>query len=234
MTERWQPYWDWLRLVCPNDWIISFNYDLLVETLLKASTKPLGKARKKNFEQEPIVVLAPTDEAPSFPGRAKMLKLHGSVDWKRTSVGYVQTENGRFALTCADEEIGIASPGSNKLLESNDGLKPLWTLADAALRQCDAIVLLGYRFPPSDAHARRTIVSALAAHSDKKHHRNAHVVLMNNSPEAGRTAGILEYAMKRSGRGERSSGYAHGYQIFKQPLSVEDFLTVVERGQLFA
>jgi hypothetical protein len=163
-----------------------------------------------------------------------MLKLHGSVDWKRTSVGYVQTTEPRFALQCDDEEIGIASPGSNKLHESNDGLKPLWTLATEALRQADGVMLLGYRFPPSDAHARRTIVNAIATHSDPNRHLNAHVVLKNNSTDASRTASILEYAMRRSGRERKSPPYANGYRVTMQPMSVEDLLTVVKRDQLFA
>ena len=223
--EVWQPYWDWLRLVTVNDWIITFNYDLLVETLqAEAATQEITTVAPH--------ILKPEADTP-WPKVANVLKLHGSVDWKRTAESYSLTNDRHFALTCDDQEIGIASPGSNKLRESKGGLANLWKHASKALQNSDAIVFLGYRFPPTDAHARRTFVNALAKGAESKRHVSAHVVLKENSLDVGRTSQILHYAFKRGGRQNLPPPRGIGYQVIAQPLSVEDFLTVMSREQLF-
>jgi hypothetical protein len=227
--ERWQPYWDWIRLVKAEDTIITFNYDLLVERLLEE-----GPKQTPNVETARIEVLGPSEEP--NPDCAPVLKLHGSVNWRRAPSGYEVTRDPHFAINCADKELAILSPGSVKLRESKGGLKKLWDRAVEGLKQADAIVLLGYRFPPSDAYARRTLLSAIA---DTKNETApvlvTRIVLGPNSEHADRTAQMVRYAYERTGRTPADT-FPTGKDKFNvrvQHMYTQDFLSVVKRDQLF-
>jgi hypothetical protein len=226
-TERWQPYWDWIRLVKPEDTIITFNYDLVVERLLAE-----GPNQQPNVPTGRIQLLGPGVEAE--PDCAPVLKLHGSVDWRRTESGYDVTQDHLFAIKCSDKELAILSPGSVKLRESQDGLKRLWNRAISAVKAADSIVFLGYRFPESDAYSRRTFVRAIADTSNTADRVAAWIALGPNSKNAPRTAEILRYAYQRTGRTEAPSNKtSQTFRVGVLPFYVQDLMSVVNRDQLF-
>jgi hypothetical protein len=176
VSERWDPYVRWKNelLHCDDTvhTVITFNYDRLLEVL------GLG----------PSVVLP--ELAAGSSGLIRVLKLHGSVDWKRTKSGYeqVQTMPGYFHLTCSDDELAIAPPGPGKKELSNAGLRPLWDLALAELGVADAIFFVGYRFPPTDALARRELLGALNPRAD------LHIVLgPKDSDDVVRLRELLQF-----------------------------------------
>ena len=69
--QQWQLYEDFARRLEPTDVVITFNYDLILETSLKRIGKPF---RLFPFRQREGGSVGPEKEI-------VILKLHGSIDW---------------------------------------------------------------------------------------------------------------------------------------------------------
>jgi SIR2-like protein len=227
-TEKWQPYRRWATTVARGDVVITFNYDLVVERL--------GKNPKLHPGNKFNVLLPPANSFP--PDHVTVLKLHGSVNWRRTETDVTAVEDDYFALGCKEEEMTIATPGPSKFSNSAGGpLESLWVAAKSALRTADAIVFVGYRFPPTDSAARRNLIEAIAANDQP--HLHLHTVLGENTNNADtmRLKAMLEQAMRRKGR--RLTGTyitplddARPYSMTNWPLRAEDFLDLYQPHQL--
>ena len=220
--ERWQPFIDWAGALTDDDTVITFNYDRVIE---------MCQARRT------MVILPGSDQM----GEAKaakccpILKLHGSVDWAKPvgTGGAVRREGPTFVISAPDDAIAIATPGPTKRKTAQE-FRDLWKHAKNALSAADAIVFIGYRFPPSDAEARHELLSAIGNSTVKD--LTVHVVLGLPGPDAARLEALLGFAC-RSGRAAREGMYSDGargnYAIRTQPLYGQDFLSVVQRAHLF-
>ncbi len=216
-SERWSPYQRWLHevFVWREDTVVTFNYDLVLETLAAS------QRRRESFQYRA-----------GEPGCSLLLKLHGSVNWGLRGSQAVETNAGvRYALTCDDDQLAIAGPGPGKQRLSSGLFEWCWTEALAALEKAAAIVFVGYRFPPTDAEAREKLFGAI--HKNKDQQQLAiHTVLGPNtsSDDSRRLRGLLEHAMAgvRNPRG----GGGLGYSLVQQPLWAEDFLSVVNRSSI--
>ncbi len=195
--EIWHPYRKWASSLDPQwDTVISFNYDRVLEELAadhKSKLKillPCECPKVPDDQTKP-----PLDVVP-------VLKLHGSVDWKKNdSEEIVQ---GDWKAILADENASpfIAAPGRSKQDAVEEQLVPLWEQAKRALKEAQALVVLGYGFPTTDTKARTEIQTAFAAQPivlDTT--RRIDVVLGpdTNRPEARRVESLLEtFAPNRS------------------------------------
>jgi hypothetical protein len=228
--ERWGPYQHWAEyLVGERDHVVTFNYDLVLEHLC-TKTQRMG-------------VVLPNDPG-SGQHNTRILKLHGSVSWQRTAPGRFQAHGLEHFICCRciPADLAIATPGRTKAEHAKD-FSELWTLAKNAIRDADAVVFLGYRFPPSDAEARSEILSAIAR--NKKRYLPVHTVLGPDvqSADSARLRGLLRHSLGvRKQLSKYPVGYADPsreasedlYDLEQQPLFVEDFLSVVERDAIFA
>jgi hypothetical protein len=200
--EPWGPYKRWAtHLVEDRDHIITFNYDVVLEHLCTTTSRM-------------AVVLPNTPD--SGQENARILKLHGSVNWQRIAPGLFEARGLDHCICCRciPADLAIATPGRTKAEHAKDFSK-LWTLAENALRDADAVVFLGYRFPPSDAEARARILEAIRGKT-----RYTHTVLGPDvrSADSARLSALLDHV---------------GMVIRQQPLYVEDFLSVATRESLF-
>jgi hypothetical protein len=229
--EKWDPYRSWAEQLGANDTILTFNYDRVLEML--------GS----------IDIIPPDSSGlPIASQRAQVLKLHGSVDWKRVkgpeAVTRFEVTNDRmFALTCEGEEIGMATPGPSKR-EVTEDLGALWSLACKRLHEADAIVFVGYRFPPTDAEARGRLLGAIENNHDgySGHHLKLHIVLGPDlgHPDVVGLEGLLHAVLLRNGRVNVEEARRVGsnvsnmraYGVIRQPLWAEDFFTVWSPSQL--
>ena len=137
--EEWQPFQRWAKQRGKNDTIITFNYDRVLERLSEST-------------QYVMVEVPGGDHNLASDARcARVLKLHGSVDWKREGPRKFSVQVGKpsFVVGAEDHELAIATPGPGKLSLSNE-LDDLWKLAEKALSEAERVVLLGYRFPETD------------------------------------------------------------------------------------
>jgi len=201
-TERWGPYQRWMHgLVQSGDSIITFNYDLVLELLCR-------KLAHVNVQLP----------GPRTVHGVPVLKLHGSVNWRRIGTDRFEAQGLESAHCCRCEssELAIATPGRTKR-EISWEFDSLWAMAAKAIRNAEAVVFLGYRFPPSDAMARGEILGALKQNQTTL---PIHTVLGPdvNSADSARLQGLLRHV-----------GIS---RIHQQPLYVEDFLGVVARENI--
>lgn len=145
-SERWEPYRVWRDELMSDanvHTVVTFNYDLVLETL--------------GFQNWVTLPHAATGEA------SCLLKLHGSVNWKKGLNGErISIESDpHFVATCTDEQLAIAPPGPSKATIVKEEFEELWKLAERRLQQATAVFFVGYRFPPTDSTARRRILRAI-------------------------------------------------------------------------
>jgi hypothetical protein len=194
-SERWAPYRDWSQRVFTatspskggdRHLIVTFNYDTVLEKLGFQD----GVRLPRQSSDKPI------------------LKLHGSVNWKRAKAGHFTHETDEhFAASCPIEELAIAPPGPDKVGVA-DEFDDLWKAATTALGSADAVVFIGYRFPQTDAQARDKILSALSSRTIPMH-----VVLGSDlhSVDAQRLRGLLVSNTPRT-------------PVVMHPLFAQDFM----------
>jgi hypothetical protein len=224
--EQWEPYRDWVESLAPIDTVITFNYDRVIEMLRDTDDRRVAILTPAGLNGDPGL----------FRDHCAVLKLHGSVDWRRRKVdaSYLaeETNDPHFALKCEDEEIAIATPGPSKRAASKE-LGALWSKAQVALANADAIVFVGYRFPETDAHARKTLLEAIREnHRDQEtHHLAIHVVLGGHPQHTSRLAALMQNVCGRN----RDAGLSAGrsFRVHEHPLFAQDFFTALNRSGLF-
>ncbi len=236
VMERWEPYREWISQLQPQDTVLTFNYDLVIERLLEKYPKFDASDRARVLLPSEINEAgAPNDQTPM----ANVLKLHGSVDWRMGGRGAVSRVDVKEALS-PGRIVGIASPGMTKASLVQAPFEPLWRMAVLELGSADVIVFVGYRFPETDAIAKRRLLNAI------KNRRSRtplaiHAVLGPNKhhPALARLEGMLEWALKRGfefvGSGppyDQFSGTATPARLFVQPMYAEDFMAVFDRAEL--
>lgn len=187
--ERWLPYKKWISSLTVGDTLITFNYDLAVETLFK--TNP-GNPVKLN-------VVVP-GELPS-PDHVNLIKLHGSVNWSTGHDGEDWNSNLLKTLSHAERSVLILAPGPAKSADSNSA--KLWGHATKAIWESQSIYFVGYRFPESDVYAQQQMGAVLRKQPMLGHHSKRQVGIVLgpeiNSPTIKRTESILS---SMSGRNE--------------------------------
>jgi hypothetical protein len=201
-SERWEPFRRWRDLIraASVDYrhtIITFNYDRVLEKL--------------GFGD---LVLLP-HQAVTLGDL--VLKLHGSVDWKRTGKTFERLEDEHFAATCDDEELAIAPPGPAKARMTED-LEALWKEAERRLGEASAVCFVGYRFPPTDSTARTRLLRAIPNNGFQ---RQVHVVL---GPDVRHSDVLRLEGLLVSRVGER--------RVKLHPMFTQDFLSVFELHHL--
>jgi hypothetical protein len=228
--ERWEPYIEWSKALCERDAIITFNWDLVLESLAtddESKIKPAGFVLPVGYEQsEPPTAVCP------------ILKMHGSVDWfdgvqplRLSSSAATYSDRAMDHLTKRQRVPIIGMPGPEKFEFTKSRLKPIWDKAKEVLALADVVVFLGYRFPPSDPNALRTVLKVLREDNRRPLVR-VYTVL---GPRTGdehtvRMEKLLDRTFRSAGRkksGESDAYRSPLFEIRSEPLFVEDFLTVM-------
>lgn len=167
--ELWLPYREWVGSLDPDsDVILTFNYDRVVELVAGATEAP---------------IFLPTPTVKKRKGTIPLLKLHGSVDWRLRED---PSDNSQLVLDAhripeneilksPDDVPAIAPPGGSKARFVARHLQFLWDAAEAALRDADQLIVVGYSFPDTDPGVAHRFLSVLAEGSTR--HRQAHIVL---------------------------------------------------------
>ncbi len=159
--ESWGAYHSWVTKLQETGaihTILTFNYDLVLEKLkIWTPITRFGEGQE------------PHDRPEGGQTKVGGLKLHGSVDWRKSGASnrYEKAPDTWALSRCDPKDIAIAPPGPSKR-ECVDGpLKALWQVGLDVIRNADSIVFVGYRFPPSDAEARSKILDAIRCNKAK-------------------------------------------------------------------
>ncbi|MFZ0035918.1 MAG: hypothetical protein WAK91_00755 [Candidatus Acidiferrales bacterium] len=146
-----------------GDSIVTFNYDMLIEESFRNADlwTPVGgygdrvhgvrggwckkwlTKRKSTLVPHSII---------------RLLKLHGSVNWRVYKTNEVRLKDRPFVVRTRRklpvfETVSILPPGMNKRIDRNP-YKPLWREARLRLERCKSIVIAGYSLPEADVLAK--------------------------------------------------------------------------------
>jgi hypothetical protein len=145
-----------------NDAVISFNYDLVVERAVR------GDAEARGAEFSPSIYRLQPDILPP-PALAKILKLHGSVNWD------LNGDQFRVRTTCWDDlddtpgyrgysgegtRFPIFLPFWDKQVTRGPWL-PLWKKAHQQLQRTNYIIVWGFSLPATDVKARELLTISI-------------------------------------------------------------------------
>jgi len=231
--ETWRPYIRWgSERATADDSIVTFNYDLVLETL--GDSQLAAPVSRKG-------VATPGKPKP-LSGYVPIYKLHGSVNWFVNHNGTVHDDGvDIFRSTISNHTPLIGTPGVSKRTVRDKFLDSIWEEAKKALTEAEVVVFLGYRSPPSDPDARQFILDAIStpeAVRGAPRHRRVHLVLGPNThdPAVTRLEKLIEFSMAPHGRIKRyilgHSKNTPRYEVLKQPLYVEDFLSACPKTEL--
>lgn len=164
------------------------------------------------------------------------------MNWKREikphgPTVYRTTEQDDFALVCADHELAIATPGLTKHGMVGEDFRYLWQRAEEALVGANAVVFVGYRFPPTDSEALRRLAGAIGRNDTL--HLALHTVLGPRSDDDTRLRSLLRFAARARTREHTSKigvdavadagkGGLRLYTLVSQGLWAQDFLLLAQ------
>lgn len=138
--------------------IITFNYDLIVESALS----DLGKAYSYGFKKKTV----------NFDDSAKcvqaadahsvdVLKLHGSVNWALPgSQGRKMTVYGSYSHLVANELCPIIAPPTWRKVITRQ-IEDVWKAAVSALSTATRVLVIGFSIPRTDPHFKYLIAAGL-------------------------------------------------------------------------
>lgn len=205
-TERWSPYVDWAQQLGPRDTVVTFNYDHAPELLATVDGSKLRII-------EPAKELGPLIESVRrHEGKAPVLKVHGSVTWRRNGNAIEPLKLGDPAIGDPRTDVVIGVPGPGKRFLIRETLRSLWSAMLTALAEARHVIFVGYRFPPTDADSRRDLLATLGATAKRGVALRVQTVLgpRTDSDESIRLAQLL--------------GHAGVGNVHPVPLYAEDFL----------
>jgi hypothetical protein len=230
-SEAWEPYVNWAVKRRPNDSVLTFNYDQVLEKL--GTAQYVGHLSERTVVRPGVASGIAEQNCPIY-------KLHGSTTWgvDRTG-GFNAFDTNQFVSLKGDPgnifRNLIATPGATKLSHCEGLLRPLWDKAVAKLMKADFIVFMGYRFPPSDSFSRRIILGAIGQNAQP--YLRIHTVLgpSIHADATVRLVSMLRHVLEGEGRFVRPPGTKGVgiYDIVPQPLYVEDFLSVITDRALY-
>jgi len=207
-SELWMPYLNWANKLCPQDSILTFNYDNVLDLMnpfLTESTLrwaiPKNKAGELRFE--------------GLSRGATVFQLHGHVGWQRDDEDGGVLRGAPMAFQDPDKAV-LGLPGPSKKELSEKHLDQIWNLAFSKLAMADAIVFVGYRFPESDGLARHRILKALR----ENHQANVHIVLGPRNRDIARVKAMIDWTRTEATSAEVEQMWA------------EDFFAAFDRDRL--
>lgn len=214
--ERWLPYQEWLACLTADDTILTFNYDLVVETM----NSLIGNG---------VFVAGSADDD---LGRVKRLpflyKLHGSVNWHLDAAGQLSRPEWTPAMLASDKSIAIATPGDSKMKMAGALFGRLWNEAAEKLHEAEEVYIIGFRFPQGDAFPRHRLLDALRPNNSP---RAVHVVLgPDRNSDQARVLALLQWTL--GARAEHDSlrllndrlSEHEGHKLYAHSAWAEDFL----------
>jgi hypothetical protein len=174
-----------------NDSVLTFNYDLLIEESFESTGiwTPIGGYGEavhgvrsewcKKWLNKRALTNAPRSNV-------RLLKLHGSVNWRLYETGQVRMKDRPFVVrtrknSAVFETVSILPPGWNKRIDRSP-YKQLWREARLKLEQCKTIVIIGYSLPDADLLAKALFAEVIRLRAARKRYlKQLHLADPNDS-----------------------------------------------------
>ncbi|HEY5372949.1 MAG TPA: hypothetical protein VIK01_04650, partial [Polyangiaceae bacterium] len=220
--ETWAPYLQWACFRSDNDTIITFNYDLVLETI--GSIPDI-----RSFGAPSVLIPDPNGTLQGLRGAAgvtNILKMHGSVDWVDAG-GKIERKPDVEATLRSGQVPLIGTPGPTKSLRRNGHFAPIWNEAEDRLRAADVIVFMGYRFPPSDSEARSAILRAIRENIQPYLRVRTVLGPRTGEDDTVRLQRLLTLTLQGAGRRIYSGGRDMSYDLIAETLYAEDLMSTL-------
>ncbi len=158
-SEKWKPFRRLAPLLRPNDTVVTFSYDRVIELLRNAQFWVRCAGYLIRHPPRRFAVVDRSTSAEHSRSCCRVLKLHGSVDWQKVLVnggpsGEVKFLDVPASFTTPARFCAIATPGPSKMSGAFD-YQCLWDLASEALRSAGL-----RRRPRSSGFLRPTLTLA--------------------------------------------------------------------------
>lgn len=192
----------------PEDAILSFNYDCLVDHMLKVGGSgkwnarhgygfDLGERGRLMQGDEPWQSVSPASKKATI----RLYKLHGSLHFQITEKvagerdeTHVLLKERPYTKQYGALKFTIIPPEWNKQYDRG-AFARIWRLASAAIHKAERLIFVGYSFPSTDMHS-----TVLFRTSVKKEGLKS-LVVVNPDPEARRrTRDVVQRGISRSTR----------------------------------
>lgn len=198
--------------------MVTFNYDTLPEYLSRESPR--------------IGIVEPSNAGSlDFHADVPVYKLHGSVNWELQAINgtrkiFRRSSDDWACLLKDDSQIALGTPGDEKAGVTKQ-LRSLWHLASEAISKADALVFVGYRFPPSDQNAKLWFKNAIR---ENPKDLVVHLVLgpRDENGDIGRLQNFVRLAclgLKSDAPPTPRSPHRNLLRIIDQKMYAEDFLS---------
>ena len=144
-----------VKSLTTNDCIISFNYDCLIDAALKTSANKKWNASSGYG----IDFSGNVDKWHEHKGKKgkkakqsiKLLKLHGSLNWKIGSNSKIELRDYQARYGTNDRSFNeIIPPVWNKDISERSHFNKIWEQARIALQNANTLVIIGYSLPDTD------------------------------------------------------------------------------------
>lgn len=153
----------------PNDHVISFNYDCVMDDALRREGRGRWSA-STGYDFPPRFTVDGRGASAWSPagnkklalaGTVKLLKLHGSVHWQlpRDTSTVVKLKQ-RLHQQYGTPRFDIIPPQWNKSL-GGPTFRRVWRTAFRAIERADRIAIIGFSFTPTDLHVESLFRLAL-------------------------------------------------------------------------
>ena len=223
-SELWIPYHAWIQSLVPGrDVVLTFNYDLVIETAIHRDDP-----EHEHFTNK-IWVGLPGERQPREV--VPVYKLHGSIDWAVLPGKHIVGSDRKDrleALRSGETKIAIAAPGSSKAEFVREHLEPLWRPAEKALAEAERVFFIGYSFPDTDPSPQDRLLNAFASEPGEISFRRADIILGRDhaTSDLGRRALELvrSTAAKRQVFLNHESSGVSALSIYQRPLGTQDFI----------
>jgi NAD-dependent SIR2 family protein deacetylase len=175
------PYLKWIKSIGEADTIITYNYDLLLENLLKEAKLNLYENLRNEIEN----TYESSDKSPFFK-KEYLLKLHGSINWYTCSNPVCpnhriirvsdpanvskesQDAQFYFCRNCSSSlDPVLIYPGMIKQFHEHPKVSHQWYIAHSKLVNAQRIVSIGYSFRQQDIATSFLLRKALNSDSKK-------------------------------------------------------------------
>lgn len=172
-----------------EDVVISFNYDCLMDDALTRHAnnrwdpnRSYGIGIDKGTEHWKTKV-PQKGQHPHSP--IALLKLHGSLSWKRgahgTGVNLVDLRQDPYE-DVARSKSEVVPPVWDKRISKDEVYKSIWKQARTALPLGPVLIVAGYSVPPTDMLSQ--VLMRVSASERATNRKLTHLILVNPDPEA--------------------------------------------------
>jgi hypothetical protein len=207
-----------VKVLQPEDVIISFNYDCLIDVALQ---KHGGKRWEPRTGYGISVktgseAWTPTKKGkgPGYSNPVKLLKMHGSLHWKWTDKGGLHLKEDPYTRKHGNLSFEIIPPAWYKPI-TRKPYRDVWIAARSAVERAQLLAIVGYSAPPTDLLSQ----ALLRQRADTTRHLEVLIIANRNAETRTKLLSLVEGAIGPKTRTIESNSLGEFARLLGLPQS---------------